>query len=112
MQTARMDALGQSLLAMDPYNQHLAQMFGPEAAFKPEQLAGMVNNPIPPDTSMGGYTGTDPKLKAKQAEQVAALAQWKQQNEDRRNMVLNGLTPLPAGPTPIQMPRPLPAKRV
>lgn len=110
-QTARMDALGMQVLAFNPHNQAMAQMYGPQAALAPETLAAMTHNPMAPDTSMGGYTGTDPKKKAQQAEQVKNLAEWQKANEDRYNRTLAGLSPLPQGPAPIQMPKPQPARR-
>lgn len=47
-QKARMQALGQSMLAFNPRNQVMAQMFGPEAAFSPEQFAQMGQSPFGP----------------------------------------------------------------
>lgn len=56
MQEARMNALGQSMLAFAPRNAALAQMFGPQAAFSPEQMGQMVQNPMP---QQPWGTGTD-----------------------------------------------------
>lgn len=55
---ARMNALGQSILAFNPQNQMLAQMVGPQAAFSPEQFAQMAGNPFPaPQAPPGGQGG-------------------------------------------------------
>lgn len=40
-----MTATAQSLLAFNPLNQRMAQTYGPQAAFSPEQFANMVKNP-------------------------------------------------------------------
>jgi hypothetical protein len=60
-QQARMNALGQQMLAFNPQNQMMAQMFGPGAAFQPEQLAQMAQNPMKPqlDPSLINYQGVD-----------------------------------------------------
>ncbi len=42
---AGMNALGQQMLAFNPQNQMMAQMFGPEAAFTPQQFAQMAADP-------------------------------------------------------------------
>src|SRR5215216_6449212 len=44
-QQARMQALGQSMLAFNPQNQMMAQMYGPQAAFSPQQMAQMAGDP-------------------------------------------------------------------
>ena len=56
MQEARMNALGQSMLAFAPRNAMMAQMFGPQAAFTPQQMGQMVQNPMP---QQQWGTGTD-----------------------------------------------------
>lgn len=100
-QQARMNALGQSLIAFNPQNQMMAQMFGPQAAFTPDQFAQMAKNPIPEQQPWG--TGTDQdrieQYKRREAEK-ARQAQIRQQ-----------MAPVPAGPAPIQMRQPAPARR-
>jgi hypothetical protein len=110
---ARMNALGQQMLAFNPMNQTMAQMFGPGAAFQPEQLAAMAADPMKPqlDPSLYGYQGTNDK---KEAEIRAFMADKKQYDENekrRREMLMGGLQPLPQGPAPIQQRAPLAAKR-
>lgn len=109
----RMNALGQQMLAFNPMNQTMAQMFGPGAAFQPEQLAAMAADPMKPqlDPSLYGYQGTNDK---KEAEIKAFMADKKQYDENekrRREMLMGGLQPLPQGPAPIQQRAPLAAKR-
>jgi len=106
MQEARMNALGQSMLAFNPQNQAMAQMFGPQAAFSPEQFAQMAQNPMVPQQlppELQNYRGTDPD---KQAQVEAFLA-----NRDRQNQLMQRLQPLPQGPQPLQMSQPAPARR-
>jgi hypothetical protein len=100
-QQARMNALGQSLLAFNPQNQMMAQMFGPGAAFTPEQFAQMAQNPMPNETPWG--TGTDQQ----RAEQV----QRRDAERARQERIRGQMQPLPQGPAPINMPRPAPARR-
>lgn len=101
MQQARMNALGQSMLAFNPQNQMMAQMFGPQAAFTPEQFAEMAKNPIPHATPWG--TGTDEErfeqVKRRDAERA------------RQAQIRGQMTPLPAGPAPFQMRQPQAARR-
>lgn len=112
-QQARMQALGQQMLAFNPMNQTMAKMFGPDAAFKPEQLAAMAADPMKPqlDPSLYGYQGTDPK---KVAEMNAFMADKKAYDENekrRRDMLMQNLSPLPQGPAPIAMPKAQPGRR-
>ena len=57
-----LQGLSQSMLAFGPRNQMMAQMFGPEAAFTPQQFANMAADPAgppkPPMVKDGG--GGDP----------------------------------------------------
>lgn len=111
----RMNALGQQMLAFNPQNQAVAQMFGPEAAFSPQQMAGMVNDPgarnreqynaahakamTQPwqDRRMEGWTGDDVKRM--------------EENERRQKMVQQNMQPLPQAPPPMQMTGAAPARR-
>lgn len=112
-QQARMQALGQRVLAFNPHNQLMAQMFGPQAAFSPEQLAGMAANPMEPaiDPELINYTGTDKKVQARVEESIRKKQEFERQEKERREMLMGGLSPLPQGPTPIQMPAPQAARR-
>lgn len=112
-QQARMDALGNRMLAFDPFNQHMARMFGPEAAFQPEQLAALVENPNKPqlDPELMGYRGTDDKKERQINDYMAARDKYNAAEEARRNKVMGGIQRPGPGPAPIQPRTPLPARR-
>lgn len=113
MQTARMDAMGQRMAAFSPMNQRTAQLLGPDAAFRPEQLASMVENPLKPQLppELMNYTGTDDKKEQQIRDYMFQMEQYKKAEEARRQRVMNGVAPLPAGPAPISMPTPQAARR-
>lgn len=96
-QQARMQALGQSLLAFNPQNQMMAQMFGPQAAFSPQQFAQMGGDPSVSGMPWG--TGTDAQRQA----QVA--------NRDRQQRIGAQMQPVGPGPAPLRMPAPQQARR-
>lgn len=112
-QQARMDTLANRMLAFDPYNQHLAQMFGPGAAFQPEQLAALTENTMKPelDPALRNYRGTDDKKEAQINDYMAAMDKYKAAEEARRNKVMGGIQRPGPGPAPIQPRTPLAAKR-
>ncbi len=83
----RMQALGQSLLAFNPQNQMMAQMFGPQAAFSPQQFAQMAADPSVAGLPWG--TGTD--------EQRIAQVKEKQ----RQQMIQQQMQPVGPGPAPL-----------
>lgn len=68
MTQARMQALGQQMLAFAPRNQMMAEMFGPEAAFTPQQMGDMTANPMgvgpgaPSDPAVAGLLKRYPNL--------------------------------------------------
>lgn len=113
MQNARMDAMGQRMAAFNPMNQRMAQMLGPDAAFKPEQLASMVQNPLKPQLppELQDYRGTDDKKEQQIRDYMYQMEQYNKAEEARRQRVMNGVSPLPAGPAPISMPTPQAARR-
>jgi len=94
---ARMQALGQSMLAFNPQNQMMAQMFGPQAAFSPQQFAQMGADPSVAGMQWG--TGTDEQRRAQ-----AADAQ-------RRKKIEEQMTPLGPGPAPLKLPPPQAGRR-
>jgi len=96
----RMNALGQQMLAFNPYNQAVAQMFGPEAAFNPQQMQQMAADPRP---QQQWGTGTDQERK----DQVLR----RQQEQQRQAMLQQGLRPLPQQPQPISLPMPQQGRR-
>lgn len=115
-QRMRMQALGQSLLAFNPQNQMMAQMFGPQAAFSPQQFAQMGNDP-----------GAQPLADAEKAwqnaaaqgggpggripEDVQAALERARENERRKRAISQQMTPLGPGPAPLQLPTPQAGRR-
>lgn len=47
LQAPQLQATAQQMLAFDPLNRAMASMHGPNAAFAPQQMANMVQNPNP-----------------------------------------------------------------
>lgn len=111
-QDARMNMLAQQVLAFNPRNQMLAQMFGPQAAFTPEAMAQMVQGPAPNwDQDLLNYTGNDQeRLKAKR-EMIRRKNEYDAAEAQRQQMIMNGVQAPGPGPAPIQMPAPQPARR-
>ncbi len=112
-QQSRMNALGQQMLAFNPQNQMMAQMFGPQAAFQPEQLAQMAQNPMKPayDEKWSNYKGTDPKTQADIEDYIKRKAEYDRQEAARRDMLMGGIQQPGAGPAPIQMSAPQAARK-
>lgn len=112
MQRARMNALGQQMLAFNPQNQMMAQMFGPEAAFSPQQFAQMANDPgaVTPDAFSRAREESLRTGKPMQGVDAAAM-QRMQENEQRKKMVAQQMTPLGPGPAPLRLPPPQPGRR-
>jgi hypothetical protein len=118
MQRARMNALGQSMLAFNPQNQMMAEMFGPQAAFSPQQFAQMGNDP-----------GARSEAEYKQAHAKAMEQPWAgdrrlstqgwsnediqrmRENEKRKKMIEQQMTPLGPGPAPLNLPPAAAARR-
>lgn len=96
-QQARMQALGQSMLAFNPQNQMMAQMFGPQAAFSPQQFAQMGADPTVAGMPWG--TGTDEQR----------IAQVK--DKERRQKIEQQMQPLGPGPAPLRLPPPQAGRR-
>ena len=113
-QQERMNALGQQMLAFNPQNQLMAQMFGPGAAFTPDQFAQMTKDPgarsraeyeqaraaamaNPQDHRIAGWTADDLKRM--------------QENERRQAMVRQQMTPPGQGPQPFAMTPPMPGRK-
>jgi hypothetical protein len=101
MERARLNAMAQKVLAFNPQNQLMSQMFGPDAAFTPQQMAQMVQNPMPPEQAWG--TGTD-------AERVQQVKD-RDAERKRQQMVQSGFQQPGPGPAPLQMPMPQAARR-
>ncbi len=110
---ARMSALGQQMLAFDPMNQTMAKMFGPGAAFQPEQLANMAKDPMKPqlDPSLYGFQGIDPKKEAEINAYMAQMDDYKAKEAKRREFITSNMRPLPGAAAPLQQRAPAPARR-
>lgn len=117
-QESRMNALGQQLLAMNPSNQMMARMFGPDAAFQPEQMAAMTQNPMPPPAMPPELKALEGKNTKNTPQQAAAfrkyqqeLQQYEEGNRRRSEQMMNGITPPGPGPAPLQPRTPQPARK-
>lgn len=118
VQESRMNALGQQMLAMNPRNQMMAKMFGPDAAFAPTDFAQMVQNPVPPPQmppELQALAGKNTKNTPQQEAALRAFAQQKQQyeqgNQARSDQMMNGMAPPGPGPAPLDPRKPQPARR-
>jgi hypothetical protein len=121
----RMNALGQQMLAFNPQNQAVAQMFGPEAAFNPQQMAAMANDPgarsqqdfqAAQQAAMPTFNSPiDPKTRTRQGSVMQGWTpedlQRMQENERRKQMLQQNLQPLPQAPPPLQMTAPQAGRR-
>lgn len=117
----RMQALGQSMLAFNPQNQMMAQMFGPQAAFTPQQFAAMGNDPGA--RSAADFTAARQEALARQSPDgrnapsrhmpgwTAADIQRMQENERRKRAIEQQMAPLGAGPAPLNLPAPAAPRR-
>lgn len=112
-QDARMHALGQQMLAFNPTNKMMAQIYGPGAAFQPEQMAQMAQGtaPAPIDPSLINYKGGDPKKQAQVEEWIRRQKEFEAAEAARRDMIMNNFQAPGPGPAPMQMPSPTAAKR-
>jgi hypothetical protein len=103
---ARLQALGQSMLAFNPRNQMMAQMFGPEAAFSPEQFAQMGSDPMakPIDQANAAWLQAKQRNPNNIPPEIQADLERARENERRKRQLQQGMQPLPAGPTPLARP--------
>jgi len=132
-----MQALGQSMLAFNPQNQMMAQLFGPQAAFSPQQMAQMTADPaggpqadqwIKDAVARGEHkmpvsqwmnergpgrnaSGKDGQRAAEQLSAIKAHARAVEEAEERRRKLEGAFSPLPQGPTPIQQTQAAPGRR-
>ena len=108
---ARMNALGQKMLAFNPQNQLMAQMFGPDAAFTPQQFADMAANPLAnPAAASQAHQQSLASGKPMTPEQQQ---EWQRVQEDKRRRAMvqqNMQAPWP-GPAPLQQRTPQAARR-
>lgn len=112
LQDQRMNQLGQQVLAFNPTNQLMAQMYGPQAAFSPEQAAQMVQGQEPPmNQDILNYAGTDQAKLQQKREMIRRHNEWLQSEQQRRDMMMNNFQAPGPGPAPINMPAPQTARR-
>lgn len=111
----QMNATAQSMLAFNPLNQKMAQTYGAQAAFTPQQFAQMVQNPNGPplmDQDLINYQGTDPKMQARLDEYYRQRRLYEEAEARRRQMMEQGLAQPGPGPAPLgPRPAPAPARR-
>src|SRR5690606_21922169 len=88
---ARLNAMQQKLGAVAPLNQAMAQMYGPDAAFSPEQFAQMGANPFGPYKGVWGQ-GTDEERRNQVLDKQA---------EERRQAALRAMPAPGPGPAPL-----------
>ena len=98
---ARLNAMQQKLGALAPLNQAMAQMYGPDAAFSPEQFAQMGANPFGPYKGVWGQ-GTDEERRNQVLDKQA---------EERRQAALRAMPAPGPGPAPLERRRPQAARR-
>lgn len=98
---ARLNAMQQRLGAVAPLNQAMAQMYGPDAAFSPEQFAQMGANPFGPYKGVWGQ-GTDEERRNQVLDKQA---------EERRQAALRAMPAPGPGPAPLERRRPQAARR-
>lgn len=109
---ARMNALGQSMLAFNPQNQMMAQMYGPGAAFSPQQFAQMAADPGAPSQEAFSAAHAE-ALRTGQPMQGIDKDQMARMEADkrRRAMIEQNMTPLGPGPAPLKPRTPQAARK-
>lgn len=112
-QQARMQALGQSMLAFNPQNQMMAQMFGPQAAFSPQQMAQMAADPGARSRAQfdADHARAMAQPQDRRMDWTAEDKQRMEENERRMAQVRAQTTPLGPGPAPLKLPPPAAARR-
>lgn len=110
-QQARMNALGQQMLAFNPQNQLMAQMFGPDAAFTPDQFAQMVADPMA--NQQAAHEAWQRSLASGKSMTPEEQEQYQRAQADlqRQAQVRQNMQPVGPGPAPLKLPAPAPARR-
>lgn len=118
---ARMNAMGQKMLAFNPQNQMMAKMFGPEAAFTPEEFAKMGADPMADQEaamqawqrSMAGTQAGPNSSKSRTTMTPEEEDIWMRAKEDRerRAQIQQQMRAPGPGPAPLQQRAPAPARR-
>jgi len=111
VQQEGMNRLGTQLLAFNPQNQMMAQMFGPDAAFNPQQMGAMAADPGA--MSQEEYDRKyQESLRTGQPIQVSPAEERRMEaNKRRQQQVTAGAAPLGPGPAPLQQVAPQAARR-
>lgn len=119
---ARLNALGQQMLAFNPQNQLMAQMFGPDAAFTPQQFSQMASDPyaMGVEQAQAAYNQArmanpiDPKTRERShivPPEVQANLERAYQNAARQRQIEQQMKPVGPGPAPLRPMQPAPARR-
>jgi hypothetical protein len=107
VQQEGMNRLGQQMLAMNPMNQTMAEMFGPSAAYTPDQMAGMAADPGANPAAAGqAFDNNNPNPQFSMEDIARANA-----DKRRQDMVRANTSPLGPGPAPLQQRTPQAARR-
>jgi hypothetical protein len=110
-QQMRMQALGQSMLAFNPQNQMMAQMYGPQAAFSPQQMAQMAGDPGAMSQDDWSRAHQESLRTGKPMGVSADDTKRMQDNQRRMAQVQAQTQPLGPGPAQLKMPPPAAARR-
>lgn len=109
---ARMNALGQQMLAFNPRNQVMAQMFGPEAAFSPQQMGQMAADPGAKSDADYHKAWQESMASGKPMQGMNADDLARMEADRRRQaMVTGNMAPLPQAARPLQQRTPQAARR-
>lgn len=109
---ARMNALGQQLLAFNPRNQVMAQMFGPDAAFTPQQMGAMAADPGAKSQADYHQAWQQSMASGKPMAGMSADDLARMQADQRRQAMVQGnMAPLPQAARPLDPRTPQPGRR-
>lgn len=110
-QQARMNALGQQMLAFNPQNQMMAEMFGADAAFSPQQFAQMAVDPMA--NHQAAQAAHQQSLRSGKPMTPEEAENWArvQADKQRQAMVQQNMRPVGPGPAPMRLPAPQAARR-
>jgi hypothetical protein len=109
---ARMNALGQQMLAFNPRNQVMAQMFGPDAAFSPQQMGQMAADPGAKSDADYHQAWQQSMASGKPMQNMSADDLARMEADRRRQaMVAGNMQPLPRAAAPLQQRTPQPGRR-
>lgn len=98
---SRLTALGQQMLAFAPRNQLMAQVFGPQAAFSPQQMQAMTADPRP---KQAWGSGSD-------QDRIDQVTRKRGEQQRQQMFAQNFQQPQPQAPAPFGMPGPQAARR-